>query len=120
MERVLDLLEQGGVQPPAQELDAYVVLAHEPALAVAMQTAERLRAAGLRVVLHAGGGGMKSQMKKADASGARHALIFGEDEWTAGEVTVKALRQEQREAGQQRRLPLDPVSGLIDSLGPLE
>ena len=118
VERVLDLLEQGGVQPPVQEIDAYVVLAHEPALAVAMQTAERLRAAGLRVVLHAGGGSMKSQMKKADASGARHALIFGEDEWTAGEVTVKALRQEQREAGQQHRVPLDPVSGLIDSLGP--
>lgn len=113
VERVLDLVEQGGAKPLVQEPDAYIVLAHEPSLAVAMRTAEQLRAAGLHVVLHAGGGGMKSQMKKADASGARYALIFGEEEWSAGEVTLKALRQGQGDAAQQRRMRLDPVSGLI-------
>ena len=52
--------------------------------------------------MHGGGGGFKSQMKKADASGARHAVIIGDDEAAAGEVTVKPLRGE----GEQRRLAL--------------
>lgn len=116
VERVLDLLEQGGMQTPALEPHAYIVLAHAPALAVAMQTAERLRAAGLHVVLHAGSGGMKSQMKKADASAARHALIFGEDEFAAGAVTVKSLRQGQGEAGQQRLVSLQSLEVLIERL----
>ncbi len=117
VERVLDLLEQGGMQIPALEPHAYIVLAHAPSLAVAMQTAEYLRAAGLHVVLHAGGGGIKSQMKKADASAARHALIFGEDEYVAKAVTVKSLRQGQGEAGQQRLVALEPLEVLIEHLG---
>ncbi len=117
VERVLDLLEQGGMQIPALEPHAYIVLAHAPSLAVAMQTAEYLRAAGLHVVLHAGGGGIKSQMKKADASAARHALIFGEDEYAAKAVTVKSLRQGQGEAGQQRLVALEPLEVLIEHLG---
>ena len=116
VERVLDLLEQGGMQIPTPEPHAYIVLAHAPALAVAMQTAERLRAAGLHVVLHAGGGGMKSQMKKADASAARHALIFGEEEFAAGAVTVKSLRQNPREGSQQRLVALQPPEVLIEQL----
>ncbi len=51
-----------------------------------------MRAAGHAVVLHAGGGNFKSQMKKADASGATLALIVGEDELKAAAVTVKPLR----------------------------
>ncbi len=117
VERVLDLLEQGGMQIPALEPHAYIVLAHAPSLAVAMQIAEYLRAAGLHVVLHAGGGGIKSQMKKADASAARHALIFGEDEYVAKAVTVKSLRQGQGEAGQQRLVALEPLEVLIEHLG---
>ena len=46
-------------------------------------------------MLHAGGGGFKSQMKRADASGARFAVIIGEDELRAGEVSVKPLRTDQ-------------------------
>ena len=62
----------------------------------ATTVAETLRAAGLSVLLHAGGkdgrGSMKSQFKKADASGARYALIFGADELARGELSIKPLR----------------------------
>ncbi len=114
IERVLDLLAQAERQPQAPVPDAYVVLAHAPALPRALQVAEELRAAGLAVLMHAGGGSLKSQMKKADASGARHALIFGENEWLAGEVGVKSLRAGGEQ--QQRSVPLQPHSLLIDCL----
>jgi histidyl-tRNA synthetase len=56
------------------------------------------------VVLHAGSGSFKSQMKKADASGAWLALVVGEDELHAGEVSVKMLRKsaEQQRVGRAR------------------
>ncbi len=53
---------------------------------------EMLRDAGLAIVVNAGGGSFKSQMKKADASGARFALIIGDDEAAAGRVGLKPLR----------------------------
>ena len=62
------------------------------ALAPATRVAETLRAAGIALQLHAGGGSMKSQFRRADASGARWALIFGADELARGEVAVKPLR----------------------------
>ncbi len=112
IERVLDLLEQDGAVPAPPQPDAYVVVTHPPAQERAMQVAERLRAAGFAVVLHVGGGSMKSQMKKADASGARHALILGFDEWEAGEVTVKSLREGQGLATQQQQVLLDAPGAL--------
>jgi histidyl-tRNA synthetase len=54
--------------------------------------AERLRDAGQRVEVHCGGGSLKSQLKRADKSGARYALILGEDEFAAGQVSIKNLR----------------------------
>jgi histidyl-tRNA synthetase len=117
VERVLELLEQDGALPVAAGPDVYLVLAHEPAAARALELAEELRAAGCSVVQHVGGGSMKSQMKKADASGARHALIFGADEWAAGEVTLKALREGQGSEAQQRRVALQPVGALLRELG---
>jgi histidyl-tRNA synthetase len=72
-----------------------------------MALAEALRAAGVSVLLHAAGkdgpGSMKSQFKKADASGARHALVFGAAELAAGQVAVKPLRDATAE---QRTRPL--------------
>jgi histidyl-tRNA synthetase len=81
-----------GVQPPDRAPDAYAVLTDLTALPRVMPLLETLRAAGLAVVLHAGGGSMKSQFKKADASGARLALIFGADELARDEVAIKPLR----------------------------
>ena len=88
IERLVALL--GAPAPVAP--GAYLVHQGEGTLAYAFALGEQLRAAGFAVVLHAGGGSFKSQMKKADASGASLALIVGEDELKAGAVTVKPLR----------------------------
>ena len=96
MERVLDLLQQEGLAPAPMPPLAYAVVPDAAALPPAVVCVEALRAAGLSVVLHAGGkdgpGSMKSQFKKADASGARYALVFGGNELARGEVSVKPLR----------------------------
>ncbi len=117
VERVLDLLAQDDALPQPLVPDVYLVLAHPPALTRALELAEELRAAGCSVLQHVGGGSLKSQMKKADASGARHALIFGADEWAAGEVSLKSLRDPSGDAAQQQRVALQPVGALLRLLG---
>ncbi len=96
LERVLDLLMQSGIEPPVLAPDVYAVLPDVAALSPAIALVETLREAGVAVVMHAGGaaglGSMKSQFKKADASGARHALVFGASELAQGMVAVKPLR----------------------------
>jgi histidyl-tRNA synthetase len=92
--------------------DAYVVNVGEAAGRFALAAAEALRDEGLRVVVHGGGGSFKSQMKKADASGARYAVIIGDDEARAAEVSVKPLRGE----GEQRRLPLAQAADLLKGM----
>ncbi|HEY8706952.1 MAG TPA: histidine--tRNA ligase [Burkholderiaceae bacterium] len=107
IERMLLLLEAVGVQLPVVTPDVYAIVPAAQALGVAMATCEALRAAGVSVLMHAasgeGWGSMKSQFKRADASGARHALIFGADELARGEVALKALRDA---SATQRSLPL--------------
>ena len=61
----------------------------------AITLSEQLRDSGLRVELNCGGGSLKSQLKRADRSGASYALILGEGELTAGQVSVKNLRADQ-------------------------
>jgi len=90
MERIILAMLACG-QDAAQAPDAFVVHAGEAALREAWRLGERLRDAGLACVLGAGGS-FKSQMKKADASGARFAIILGDDEIAAGKLTLKALR----------------------------
>jgi histidyl-tRNA synthetase len=92
IERLLLLLEALGLNGPDRAPDAYCVLGSEAAAVKAMPVVEALRAAGVDVLMHSGGGSFKNQLKKADASGARYALIFGDDEIAQGVVTVKALR----------------------------
>ncbi len=96
LERVLELLKEQGQTPAAPVPDVYAVIPDAAALALAMQTIQALRAAGVAVQMHAGSGegasSMKSQFKRADASGARYALVFGADELAQNAVTVKALR----------------------------
>ena len=57
-----------------------------------MAIIEALRARGVSVLMHPGQGSMKSQFKRADASGASHALVFGHDEIERGFVSIKPLR----------------------------
>jgi len=92
VERLLLLLQELAVPVPSNAPDAYAVVAEASALPQVLVALDALRRAGVAVQMHAGGGGMKSQFKKADASGARYALIFGPEELARGEVAVKPLR----------------------------
>jgi histidyl-tRNA synthetase len=95
MERLILLLIELGVVAGASPLaDVYVVAVGDEAQRTALAAVEKLRdqLPALDIVLHAGGGSFKSQMKKADKSGARVALIWGEDEVAAQTVSVKPLR----------------------------
>ena len=109
VERLLALIQECGtvIHPPAADL--YIVHQGEQAMRYAWQCAEFLRDEGLDVVLHCSGGSFKSQMKKADASGARFAIILGDDEFHAQDVTLKPLR----EAVEQTRLKLNEVTEII-------
>jgi len=85
----------GSGQPKAlAALDAYLVHSGVEATRLAWRVAEELRAARLNVVLHCGGGSFKSQMKRADASGARFAVIIGDNEAADQVVAVKTLREQ--------------------------
>jgi len=105
----LVLLLQGADRQTVETPLVYVVHAGEAAGVLARRVAEALRDAGLAIVLNAGGGTFKTQMKRADASGARFALIVGDDEAAANRVAVKPLR----EAGEQMALPADEVAARL-------
>jgi histidyl-tRNA synthetase len=107
IERLLLLLDALGLQGPGLAPAAYAVFGSDDATATALPVIEALRAAGVDIVMHSGGGSFKSQLKKADVSGARFALIFGDDEVAQGMVTVKALRDG---AGAQVQHPLAHAS----------
>jgi histidyl-tRNA synthetase len=108
VERLLTLIaELRSHTPPAP--DVYLVHSGVDATQLAWQVMEQLRDAGLSVVFHAGGGGFKSQMKKADASRARFAIIIGDNEAAARRVAVKSLREQ----ADQVTLALEEAIGLI-------
>ncbi|HOB93338.1 MAG TPA: histidine--tRNA ligase [Aquabacterium sp.] len=108
IERLLLLLQAIGVPVPDAAPDAYAVIPDPAALPAAMVALDALRRAGVAVQMHAGGGSLKSQFKKADASGARHALVFGADELAQGQVALKPLRDA---AAAQVLRPLAEVHG---------
>jgi histidyl-tRNA synthetase len=102
---------------PAEQPDAYAVVPDATALPQVMGVLEALRATGLRVLMHAAGkdglGSMKAQFKKADASGARYALVFGADELAQGQVALKPLRNPQAAQGLR---PLNTAASWADEL----
>jgi len=112
IERLVLLLEELKVVPEElqQQVDVYMVAVGD-VVADAMKIASNCRqeVPGLRLQLHCGGGSFKSQMKKADRSGASLALIFAEDERERGEVAVKYLR----EAKDQKVIALDELSQFL-------
>jgi len=111
IERLLALIQENGMANPAAPLDVYVVHQGELASSMASVTAEQLRDAELRVLLHCSGGSFKSQMKKADSSNARCAVIIGDDEARNGEVTLKPLR-----GGEQIKILSEELPGKIHEL----
>ena len=96
MERLLELLKTQGVHAAPTAPDAFAVVTDKNFLPDALSTLEQLRGVGVAVQLHASADGamasMKSQFKKADASGARYALVFGADEMAGGNLSIKDLR----------------------------
>ena len=103
VERLLSLWQECGGEAERVVPDVYVVHAGEAAQRAAFRVAEALRGTGFSVTLHCGGGGFKSQMKRADASGAPFAIVIGDDEAAAGEVSLKPLR----DGSEQIRVPMD-------------
>jgi histidyl-tRNA synthetase len=97
LERLVALLEQRNVKMPDFAPHAYIVMVGELAVIEGFRLAELLRnqLSELKLVLHCGGGSFKSQFKQADKSGARFALILGENEVAQQQVTVKYLRESQ-------------------------
>jgi histidyl-tRNA synthetase len=112
IERLLALLQEDGMQNPVASLDVYLVHQGEQAAKLASAVAEQLRDEGLSVLLHCGGGSFKSQMKKADGSGALCAVIIGDDEAQAGQATLKPLRG----GGEQGRVALTELQQKIREL----
>jgi len=112
VERLLALLQEDGMNAPAAPLDVYVVHQGELAQALAWRAAETLREGGLRVLLHCGGGSFKSQMKKADGSGAVCAVIVGDDEAAADAVMLKPLRG----GGEQQRVVMHDLQHKVNEL----
>jgi histidyl-tRNA synthetase len=119
IERVLLLLDEIGVAMPSPMPDVYAIVPDADALPTAIATCDALRGLGVAVVMHAAGsdgwGSMKSQFRRADASGARHALIFGADEGARGAVSIKPLREP--DAG-QRTVALAELAGWAATLAP--
>ena len=124
IERVLDLVAELGQAPPAPVPDAYAVIPDADSLPLVFKTVQALRAAGINVQMNAGSGqgmgSMKSQFKRADASGASFALVFGAAELASGSVAVKPLRLPMGDAGaggqEQVLQPLHDVSTWSASL----
>ncbi|MES2129482.1 MAG: histidine--tRNA ligase [Pseudomonadota bacterium] len=111
IERLIELMKLAGEPAAPAQCDVYMVHQGEEAQMQAFVLAERIRDAGLDVVLHcaalSGAGSFKSQMKKADGSGAAFAVILGDDEVANKTATVKAMRAEGEQ--QQASVPFDEV-----------
>ncbi len=108
VERLLALLQEDGMALPKSQVNVYVVHQGELAGRLASQVAELLRDDQLRVLLHCGGGSFKSQMKKADASGATVAVVIGDDEAQAHEVSVKPMQ-----GGVQQRVSVQNLAATV-------
>ncbi|MDD5249872.1 MAG: histidine--tRNA ligase [Rhodocyclaceae bacterium] len=109
IERLLALWRDQGNRHEVPVPDVYVVHQGAVAASLAFRAAERLRDAGFKVHFHCGGGSFKSQMKKADASGAPLAAIIGDDEAAANQVSLKPLRDE----AEQRRIDFDELADAV-------
>ncbi|MBU0654736.1 MAG: histidine--tRNA ligase [Gammaproteobacteria bacterium] len=114
VERLILLLETQAVQAPANNPDVFLVMAGDAAAKAGLSLAEQLRDAlpDLRLVSNCGGGNFKTQMKRADKSGAAVALILGENELERAEITLKPLRSE----GEQINLPLCELAAHLSQL----
>ena len=114
IERLVAILEEEGLAAGLGTIDCFMVLMGDKAVAEGFKIAEQLREnlPALKIMLNCGGGSFKSQFKKADKSGARYALILGEDELERGVISLKPLRDQ----ADQQELSLDGLSDIISKL----
>jgi histidyl-tRNA synthetase len=116
VERLLELMKAAGEKFTPNQCDVYLVHQGDEAQLQAFVLGERLRDAGLDVLLHcasaSGAGSLKSQMKRADASGAAFAVIIGEDEVASQTASVKTLRGVDGDS-QQRTVDFDSVADYL-------
>jgi histidyl-tRNA synthetase len=110
VERLIALIKDSGGEPAAPAPDVYLVHQGDAAYRLAFRVAEGLRDQGINVLLHCGGGSFKSQMKKADGSGAGFAVIIGDDEAATGEAQLKSLREQ---GSAQLKLKVDELAEAI-------
>jgi len=108
LERIILLLEDMGVILQ-NEPNIYLVNLGDAAEKYALKLSETLRNHGLKVVLNSGGSSFKSQMKRADKSGAAFAVILGDDEMKEGVAQVKSLRVENV----QTKIKLDELAAFL-------
>ena len=113
MERILSLLEDQQEQV-AETVDVYMMLLGEECELKGLQLAEQIReqSSDLKMITHCGGGSMKSQMKKADKSGASIAIILAGDELQRSQVTIKYLREKR----EQQSVAFDQLAAFISAL----
>ena len=120
LERVLELVQAQCAPAVALTADVYAVIPDVANLPIALTTIQSLRCAGITVQMHAGSGeglgSMKSQFKKADASGARFAVIFGAEELESQCVTVKSLRDGEGHQVKQRLDQISTWAGTLQSV----
>jgi histidyl-tRNA synthetase len=120
VERLLELMKASSETVYVSQCDIYLVHQGEAAQTQAFTLGERLRDAGFDVVLHCASAGslgsFKSQMKRADSSGAAYAVILGDDEIKLGSATIKYLREADQQKNQQSIELAAVVDHLIDHL----
>ena len=114
IERVIELMKEQNLGSDLEAgCDVYVLHQGGDTLVKALVAAEQMRSAGIEVILHSTAdgspGSFKSQMKKADGSGAAYAVIIGEDELAANQAQLKDLRG----TGEQKAVPLE---GLLEAV----
>ena len=112
VERLLALMQSQFERELKVAPDVYVVHQGAQAQRFAFRVAEGLRDNGFSAQLHCGGGSFKSQMKRADASGASLAAIIGDDEAAVSEISLKPLRA----ALEQRRVAFDQLAEVVGEL----
>lgn len=112
IERLMLLLQEKALLPAAPAPDVFIVNQGEGAACYALTLAQALRQAGVSVVQHCGEASFKSQFKKADASGARLAVVIGDTEVQGRLAVLKPLRGE----GEQRTLAASDLPAAVAAL----
>lgn len=114
VERLLLLMETQGLQPPTPSPDIFMVTAGDAAIKAGLSIVENLRdnLPALVIVTNCGGGSFKTQMKRADKSGAKYVLILGENELEHAEIGLKALREDSG----QITLPIQQLAAKLTTL----